>query len=43
MAKSQAILAKPSQQSCNPILTLGGCVSQGTMLTVRAVMIEACR
>ncbi|MGH8705637.1 MAG: hypothetical protein ACREUO_09510 [Burkholderiales bacterium] len=37
MEKSQAIQAKASQQSCNPILTLGGRVSQGTTLTVLAV------
>ena len=37
MEKSQTIDARPSQQSCNPILTLGGRVSQGTMLTVLAV------
>ena len=37
MEKSQAMQAKASQQSCNPILTLGGRVSQGTMLTVLAV------
>jgi len=37
MEKSQAMQVKASQQSCNPILTLGGRVSQGTTLTVLAV------
>lgn len=37
MEKSQAMQVKPSQQSCNPILTLGGRVGQGTTLTVLAV------
>ena len=37
MEKSQAMQAKPSPQSCNPILTLGGRVSQATTLTVLAV------
>ncbi len=37
MEKSQATQAKAPPQSCNPILTLGGRVSQGTTLTVLAV------
>ena len=37
MEESQAMQVKASQQSCNPVLTLGGRVSQGTTLTVLAV------
>lgn len=37
MEKSQAMQVEASKQSCNPILTLGGRVSQGTTLTVLAV------
>ena len=37
MEKLQAMQVKASQQSCNPVLTLGGRVSQGTTLTVLAV------
>ena len=37
MEKSQELQTKASPQSCNPILTLGGRVSQGTTLTVLAV------
>lgn len=37
MEESQAMQAKPSPQSCNPILTLGGRVSQKTTLIVLAV------
>lgn len=37
MEKSQELQIKESPQSCNPILTLGGRVSQGTTLTVLAV------
>ena len=37
MQKSQAVQVEASKQSCNPILTLGGRVSQGTTLTVLAV------
>ena len=37
MEKSQAMQVKASQQHCNPVLTLGGRVSQGTTLTVLAV------
>jgi hypothetical protein len=37
MEKSQAVQARPSPQGCNPILTLGGRVRQGTTLTVLAV------
>ena len=37
MEESQAMQVKASQQGCNPVLTLGGRVSQGTTLTVLAV------
>jgi hypothetical protein len=37
MQKSHEIPVKESSQSCNPILTLGGRVNQGTTLTVLAV------
>lgn len=37
MEKSQAVQVKIRRQSCNPILTLGGRVSQGTTLTMLAV------
>ena len=37
MEKSQAIQAKPSPQRCNPVLTLGGRVSQGMTLAALAV------
>lgn len=37
MEKSQAMQVRTSPQSCNPILTLGGRVGQGTTLTVLAV------
>jgi hypothetical protein len=37
MEKSQDLQVQESSQSCNPILTLGGRVSQATTLTVLAV------
>ena len=37
MEKYHALQAKASQRDCNPILTLGGKVSQATTLTVLAV------
>ena len=37
MEKSQELQVNEPPQSCNPILTLGGRVSQGTTLTVLAV------
>lgn len=37
MHESQAVQAETSKRSCNPILTLGGRVSQRTTLTVLAV------
>ncbi len=37
MENSQAMQAKASPQGCNPILTLGGRIGQGTTLTVLAV------
>jgi hypothetical protein len=37
MEKSQELQVQESSQSCNPVLTLGGRVSQGTTLTVLAV------
>lgn len=37
MEESQAMQTRSSQQGCNPILTLGGRVRQGTGITVLAV------
>ena len=37
MEESQAMQAKSSPQGCNPILTLGGRVGQGTGITVLIV------
>ena len=37
MQKSQALQVEAAKKACNPILTLGGRVSQGTTLTVLAV------
>ena len=37
MEESQAMQARPSPQGCNPILTLGGRVSQATGITVLVV------
>jgi len=37
MQKSQALQVEAAMKACNPILTLGGRVSQGTTLTVLAV------
>ena len=37
MERPHEMQARSSAQSCNPILTLGGRVSQGTALTVLAV------
>lgn len=38
MERSHEMQARSSAQGCNPILTLGGRISQGTALTVLAVV-----